>query len=357
MGARLRSWWQQIKQHRVAILVVASILAVAIAFIIVEIRLFGTGFARKTLWDWLQLLIIPIALAIGGFWFNQIQKDREQKATEQRAKTEQEIAKDNQREVALQSYIDKMSELLLYKGLRKSQPEEEVRSIARVRTLTALRRLDEDIVRKTSVLQFLHESGLINKDARIIDLRGAYLDRVCLFESDLSGADLSGPRLSKAALFGADLSGANLSGANLGEASLSKANLHGADLSRAYLREARLSGANLGGANLSGANLIKASLSAANLSEANLSGADLRGAYTFGEEDYEEEADLSGANLSGANLTGAIVTDEQLSKAKSLKGATMPDGSIYPYSFPPRYMTVSLPLPQIKLDGRDLHCF
>jgi uncharacterized protein HemX len=58
------------------------------------------------------LLIVPLVLAIGGFWFNQIQKDREQKAAEQRAKTEQTIAENNQQEVALQEYINKMGGLL-----------------------------------------------------------------------------------------------------------------------------------------------------------------------------------------------------------------------------------------------------
>ena len=51
----------------------------------------------------------------------------------------------------------------------------------------------------------------------------------------------------------------------------------------------------------------------------------------------QEERDLSGKNLSGANLRGASlewadleganVTDDQLAQAKSLKGATMPDGT------------------------------
>ena len=41
------------------------------------------------------------------------------------------------------------------------------------------------------------------------------------------------------------------------------------------------------------------------------------------------EADLRGADLSEANLSAAIVTTKQLEKAKSLKGATMPDGSIH----------------------------
>src|SRR5215217_7699846 len=37
-------------------------------------------------------------------------------------------------------------------------------------------------------------------------------------------------------------------------------------------------------------------------------------------------ANLSGATLGGANLSGAVVTKEQLREAKSLEGATMPDG-------------------------------
>jgi hypothetical protein len=65
MEARFRSWWQQIMQHRVPILV-AFILIVAIVLIIVEIRVYGTGFPGKTLWDWMQLLIIPVVLALGG---------------------------------------------------------------------------------------------------------------------------------------------------------------------------------------------------------------------------------------------------------------------------------------------------
>jgi uncharacterized protein YjbI with pentapeptide repeats len=39
---------------------------------------------------------------------------------------------------------------------------------------------------------------------------------------------------------------------------------------------------------------------------------------------------LTGANLSGADLTGATVAPEQLAQAKSLRGATMPDGTVHP---------------------------
>src|SRR5437588_11559739 len=122
MGAGFRSWWQQIKQSRVTILVVAIILVVTIVLIIIGYRFDWTGFngnnkSGKTLWDWLQLLIIPSVLAGGGIWLNQIQKDREQKTTEQRAQTEREaaekhaqaerdIARDNQQEATLQEYIN-----------------------------------------------------------------------------------------------------------------------------------------------------------------------------------------------------------------------------------------------------------
>jgi len=165
----------------------------------------------KTLWDWLQLLIVPFMLVIGGFWLSQLQKSREQRATTQRDKTEHEIATDNQRAAALQVYIDRMSELFMEKHLRDSQPEDEVRTIARVRTLTVLSGLDP--MRKGSILLFLHESGLIDKGKHIVDLRKAYLNDAYLHDASLSNTDLSGAILSGADLSGAILSGANLSGA------------------------------------------------------------------------------------------------------------------------------------------------
>ena len=116
--------------------------------------------------------------------------ETEHQATEERAENERAIALDNQRERALQEYIDKISELVLEKHLRESKVEEEVRTLARVRTLTALRGLDSP--RKGSVLQFLHEAGLICVDQPIIPLKGA----------DLSEADLKGVDLSEANLVG-----------------------------------------------------------------------------------------------------------------------------------------------------------
>ena len=116
-----------------------------------------------------------------------------------------------------------MSELLLKKEhLRQSQPEDEVRKIARTRTLIVLDGLERG---KRSVLPFLQESDLINKGKPIVDLNRARIWQAMRFEMDLRQADLSGAELWGSNFKGAFLCDANLSGANLTRADLSGANL------------------------------------------------------------------------------------------------------------------------------------
>ena len=214
MVARVRSWWQQIKQHpfNVAGIIVGSVLLVAL--IVIEIRANGTGFAGKTLWDWLQLLAalaIPVLVGFGAVWFTTRQNH------------DREIAADLQREAALQAYLDKMSELLLEKHLRQSQPGNEVRTVATVRTLTLLTQLDP--LRRRSVLRFLQQADLINRGSTIVNLSSASLRF-----ADLHRATLSDTDLSRSSLRNANLSRAALDGADLSEADLRDADLSGADM-------------------------------------------------------------------------------------------------------------------------------
>jgi uncharacterized protein YjbI with pentapeptide repeats len=326
--SKFGSWWQKIKQQQVAIGVVAIVLVVVSTLIIVGYWFDWTGFngynkvtiahtisgtnagtvtkteeyqPGKALWDWLQLLAalaIPVVVGFGVAWF-----------TAQQGKVSAWENTDNQREAALQAYIDKMSELLLKEHLgceliskgELTPIEEEVRKIARVRTLTALEQLDGK--RKRIVLQFLHESGLIDKDKRITALRGA----------DLSGADLHGDHLGGVDLRRADLSNIIVRDEEIMVFSASEGGYTFADLRGADLRKANLSGANLSGALLDGANL-----SEANLHAADLSGIDLRG------------TDLHGTLLRAANLYEGHITPEQEKIVSSLKRTTMPDGSKHP---------------------------
>lgn len=223
-------------------------------------------------------------------------KGREQRKTQQQAELEHELTRDNQQETLLQAYIDKMSELLLKENMRNSKPEDEVRKIARVRTLSVLPRLDP--LRKRNVLQFLYESDLINKNKSIVSL---------------NGADLSDAKLSELNLHEADLRRVNLKGACLDWVNISGSNMSKADVSKATFIVANLSGVDLSGAILCESNFSEAYLNDADLSIANL-----------------DKANLDRTDLSKANLSGAEVTSEQLAQVKSLKGATMPDGSIHP---------------------------
>jgi len=238
-----------------------------------------TGLSGHNLWDWIELLIVPLGLALVALLFNSWRSAREQQQEAERAAHEQEQAAENQREQALRDYLDAMTGLMLEHHLQTAGSDDAVRTVARTRTLALLPRLDRE--RKGLVLQFLYDANLIGADRGVLDLGRA----------DLSGADLHAADLIAADLHAADLSGANLSGANLSGADLRSAHLNGANL-----RSAHLNGAWLSGANLSGADLHRAWLSDANLSGADLRSADLSSAWL-------SDADLRSADLRGANLS------------------------------------------------------
>lgn len=266
----------------------------------------NTGFETKTLWDWMDLFIIPLVLAIGAFFLDRSEK-----------KLEREIATDRQQEAALQSYLDRMTDLLLEKKLLTTK-DKEVRDVARTRTVSIMRVLDTK--RNSLVIQFLREAKLITDENSLfhdatmsgmnlknLDLKNVYLQRANLQSAQLQGADLR-----RAQLMGVNLQDADLQDANLQGAYLMNANLRGANLQHADLQRVPLDGAALNNADLKDANLRHAHLWDASLEDANLIGAILWDAV-----------------LHGSYLRGAIITDEQLAQAKSLEGATMPDGTIH----------------------------
>ena len=289
----------------------------------------GTGFGSyidskgeyhqgKTLWDWLQLLIIPTILGIGALLFNQQERQREQRINAER----------NQ-ETTLQNYLDNITKLILTYNLRETQGIKgrintlEIQNVAQVRTVTALRQLDSS--RRNIVFQFLRDSDLsgfilVSAPLDMVDLSFADMNDYNLNHIHLYKANLLEARLMDANLSSAIMSEANLIKAALGSSNISKARLRGANLSQAYLSSAILNEANLNQTNLTNAILEGADLRKAHMKYADLSGAYLLGADLSG-------ADLDWADLSGANLGGAIITNEQLAQAKSLEGAIMPDGS------------------------------
>jgi uncharacterized protein YjbI with pentapeptide repeats len=244
---------------------------------------------RKTLWDWMGLLIVPTVLAVGGVLYSRTEKQNEQRR-----------ADDNQQEAMLSAYLDRISNLLLEHDLLDEEESANVsaKNVALGWTSMILPRLSGQ--RKGVILQFLYGANLLNKDSPVMTLG----------DMDFSDMELN-----------AWLEGIYLNGVNMKNADLEGCYFWGADLSATYLEGANLEKANLGEVNLEnswleGANLKTFSISG-NLRGARLKNADLTG------------TDLSSVDLSGADLQGAKATQEQLSQALSLRGATMPDGSKY----------------------------
>jgi hypothetical protein len=124
-----------------------------------------TGLKGKTLWDLLQLLIVPLMLVAIGFWFTTQQEARQQQLEDQRAELERAIEDQRAQQATLQAYLDQMGTLLLDRDLR------------------------------------LHDFELTGKQL--------------LRDTDLTQAGLTGADLSEAHLEGTDLSGAHLGAADL----------------------------------------------------------------------------------------------------------------------------------------------
>src|SRR5215204_4775683 len=79
-----------------------------------------TGFPQKRLFDWIQILVIPVAVAIGTSVLNRAtkrrddaaqkeQKEREEIAQQQQREREQAIEAQRAEEASLQAYLDYIS--------------------------------------------------------------------------------------------------------------------------------------------------------------------------------------------------------------------------------------------------------
>jgi uncharacterized protein YjbI with pentapeptide repeats len=250
----------------------------------------GVARPAKTLWDVVQLLVIPVVLSMGALYFNQQERKRERRI--QDARTEDSV---------LQTYLDRVSDLILNRGLMEAEKDtaSPVHKVAQVRTVTALRQLSTQ--RQNSICQFLRDTGLCETmltgaSLLDIDLHGAHLWNITFDRSSLIRA-----RLSKASFYGASLKDVKLIDADLSGCRLTGADLSGSLLLRADFSHADLTGASLSSANLTGAKWDSVILNGVDLSDAFI--LDLGG----------EKIPVTAENLRGAlSLTGAIFSEKSI---------------------------------------------
>src|SRR5215217_7707410 len=117
-----------------------------------------TGFRGKTVWDFLQLLIVPLVVAVIGLWFATQQDARQQQFENQRSDAERKFADQRAQDEALQAYLDQMSQLILDRKLLEAEQGTPLYTLAQARTSTVILRLDAE--HNESVTRFLINSGL-----------------------------------------------------------------------------------------------------------------------------------------------------------------------------------------------------
>lgn len=252
----------------------------------------------KTVWDWLQLLIVPLVVAVAAFALNAAQASRQRQQDQSRAEAERQRSEknareqarravENRRDEALRSYMLQMSQLMLDTNLGKpSRTAGAEGLLARTLTLTTLGQLDGR--RKGTLVRFLVEAGLVTATGRWTytpDNGSGGPDAVALtsWETEtvprvsLDGADLrevvlrghygytagthipaDGSSMSGDLVF-VDFSGADMRGADLRDtvlvADFEWADLRGADFADATLNSSRFRETCVGSARFTDATL------------------------------------------------------------------------------------------------------
>lgn len=228
-------------------------------------------FGSRSLWDWLTLLFIPLALAVIGLQISAIFNAQRSDSDVERTRFEaveryltkltspdiippQNPAPEN---VDGRNQVLKADDASEY-GCGFSQPRGVTATsltLALANSLTHLKKSSSDKqIQKKVILEYLYTRGLINRGDSIISLR----------QADMTGGDFYQAKLANSCLNSimfADSATSPASASDFRFADLRQANLSGANLARANLRKAKLEDAILTG----WASLYKADLRGANL--------------------------------------------------------------------------------------------
>jgi Pentapeptide repeats (9 copies) len=259
------------------------------------------GLKGKTFWDWLPLLLqVCAALAIAGAIYLGFSRSTEQQMQQQASLSQQTFQEqvrlaqqqaleqehfvtqvvqeqqllvvqtgsiaDQGHEQLLTAYLNSMTDAL--PDLKKSNVASSTKLLAQTKTLAIFNVFKADPLRTATVLQFLHDSGLIaissgNTKGPIISLNNVTLSSISLKQANLSSTSFDGITLINTDLSQATLTSSSFRGATLTKDNFSTANLGNVDFSGANLENANFSGATLKGANLGGSDTKNAILKGA----------------------------------------------------------------------------------------------
>jgi uncharacterized protein YjbI with pentapeptide repeats len=243
------------------------------------------GFQDKTVWDFLELLIVPALIAVSVAYLSIQERKNELIQTEKNNALQRELTDIRLQEERIENYLQKMTDLLTEKSLNRSKAHDPSRVAARSLTGWILARIHHP--RRGFILSFLYEAGLLTTHDPKIVAKNINLSQVYLPNTDLNNINLSGAILVKSNFMWSNLKNSNFSHALINESSF-----------------------------------FETDFTNCNFKEANLSGAKMK-LCNFTNVDFSN-ANLRGAVLSMANLTNAKISQEQIRQVKLLDGAILP---------------------------------
>jgi uncharacterized protein YjbI with pentapeptide repeats len=206
----------------------------------------------KTLWEWLDLLLIPFVVGIIAWSFKEAEKETASKSEYERSQNE-----------TLDSFVNIMTELITKHNLANKSSSLETKIIARTRINLAFSNLNG--ARKGQVLQFLFESGLID-----------YNPKINIIGGNMKNTILDGIVLSKSEIKGVYFNNATIKEANLNEAIFTSCDFTKADLSKSLVINTNFSYTNLTKSKLKNMDLTSVNFEGANLTKADLRGSKIR---------------------------------------------------------------------------------
>jgi len=209
----------------------------------------------KKLWDWLDLLIVPISIATIGWIYKEYEKSKDEKKDFE-----------NKQNETLDSYFRVISDLIIKSNLLDIDLNKESKIIARTRTIVAIESLSDE--RKGQVLQFLHESKLINKD--IIELLGANfksaeVSGIVLKDTIIKGVYFCNSKfirtyLDRSVFSACDFTFTDFTDSSMRNTDLSYTKLINCKLVNIDLTTVEFEGADLTGADLTGSTILQKQL-------------------------------------------------------------------------------------------------
>ena len=246
------------------------------------------------------------------------------------------IADDRLRDAILVNYINDMANLLKENNaVLTANPV--VSTIARAKTLTAIRQLDS--ARNSYLIKFLYESKQLINGENPLDLSDAELNEIDFtnlknYHQNIQNLSLAGALLRNSSFAYVDLSNANFSGADLTNARFERSKLNNADMSRSIIVRADFSRTDLTNTNFDGTQSRRASFRDAQAMKASFVKGQMESAdfllckcqETNFQNAFLEKADFSraflhqssflSANLQRANFSFAHLVNTSLKSAR-----------------------------------------